>query len=175
MNRWSWIVRTAWFRSLDYLGHVIHIPGVFRLIVVWIIDDWQIVTAPSKPSSEVSVESCAGNPYWKGRISTVNLLVLISSRLAAFNTNTCIFLNFKTSCLNQEVNCTESSPSVRIPCTCIQNLFYLIVVNGLKMLLPKEIFPISIFYLQCSSFFLKKKRCLPLLCSITHDDDVLNK
>jgi hypothetical protein len=54
----------------------------------------------------------AGNPHIRGRISTIDLLVLTSSdqlRLIL-----CIY--YKTSNLNVEVNCTEPSPSVRVPC-----------------------------------------------------------
>jgi hypothetical protein len=47
----------------------------------------------------------AGNPYLRGRISTVDLLVLIS-----FDQ-----LIFISSYLNEEVNCTDPFPSVSVP------------------------------------------------------------
>ncbi len=51
-----------------------------------------------------------GNPYWRRRISTVALLVLTSSDQLFFRNY--IFL---TTYLNEKVNRTEPSPSVRVP------------------------------------------------------------
>jgi hypothetical protein len=47
----------------------------------------------------------------KGRISTVDLLVLTSLNNKATFDNAIFFLFFITSCLNEEVNCTEPSLS----------------------------------------------------------------
>ncbi len=63
-----------------------------------------------------NINSEAGNPCWKGRISTVDLLVITSSDYLIL-LQTCFFLYCKTSCLSEEVNCTELSPYVRIPCS----------------------------------------------------------
>ncbi len=55
-----------------------------------------------------------GNPYWRSKISTVDLLVLTSSDQLLLIQEKILF--FKTSFLNEEVNRTELSPSVRVPC-----------------------------------------------------------
>jgi hypothetical protein len=47
---------------------------------------------------------------------SVQLTSLYQFRSAAFHIeNINIYLYYKTRCLNEEVNCTESSPSVRLP------------------------------------------------------------
>ncbi len=55
-----------------------------------------------------------GKPYWIGSISTVDLLVLTSLDQLLFKL-TLNFLFYKATFLNEEVNCTEPSPSVRVP------------------------------------------------------------
>jgi hypothetical protein len=57
----------------------------------------------------------AGNPYWRGGLSTVDLLVLTSSEKLLFILNLYFFLFYETSYLNKEVNRTEPCPSVRVP------------------------------------------------------------
>jgi hypothetical protein len=59
----------------------------------------------------------AGKPYWRGRISTVDLLVLTRLDQLVFILK-CFFLTFviKTRDLKEEVNCTDPSPSVSVPC-----------------------------------------------------------
>jgi hypothetical protein len=52
----------------------------------------------------------------KGSISTVDLLLLISCGQLLFIVKL-YFSLFKTKYLNEEVNCTQPSPSVRVPCT----------------------------------------------------------
>ncbi len=59
----------------------------------------------------------------KGRISTVNLLVLISYDQRLLILKKVVFVFYKSSCLNEEVNCTEPSPSVRVPWFVIPKLF----------------------------------------------------
>jgi hypothetical protein len=49
----------------------------------------------------------AENPYWRGRLSTVDLLI----RISLLST---LFIFYKTSYLNEEVNRIKPSPSVRI-------------------------------------------------------------
>ncbi len=56
----------------------------------------------------------SGNPYWRGRISTIDLLVLTSSDQLLFILKL-YFLSYKTSYLNKEVNCIVPSLSVRVP------------------------------------------------------------
>ncbi len=56
----------------------------------------------------------AGNSYWKGRISTIDLLVLTSSHQLILYCNI-VFLLHKTSYLNGEVNATEPYPSYSLP------------------------------------------------------------
>jgi hypothetical protein len=57
----------------------------------------------------------AGNPHWTERISTVDLLVLTCSDQLLSILKTHIFLFYQIGCLNEEVNCSEPSRSVRIP------------------------------------------------------------
>jgi len=54
-------------------------------------------------------ESRPGNPYWRGRIGTVDLPAWTSSNQLLLIVKMYIFLFYK------EANCTELSPSVRIP------------------------------------------------------------
>jgi len=54
-----------------------------------------------------------GNPFWRGRINTIDLLVLSMLCKLLFTRN--FFLCYKTSYLNMEVNCTEPFPLVRVP------------------------------------------------------------
>ncbi len=54
-----------------------------------------------------------GNPYWKGRLNTIDLRVLTS--LNEFYAENIINFCFKTSYFNEGVNCSEISPSVRVP------------------------------------------------------------
>ncbi len=49
------------------------------------------------------------------RVSTVDLLVLTRFDQLLFILKM-LYTFYKTSCLNEEVNCTESSPSASIPC-----------------------------------------------------------
>jgi len=65
-------------------------------------------------SCELAVPSeWAGNPYWRGRISTIELLILTSSNQLLFVLKLCIYnLFYETSYLNKEVNCTEPFPLV---------------------------------------------------------------
>ncbi len=53
-----------------------------------------------------------GNPYWRGRISTTDLIVLTSSDQLLLKL-ICFVFFYKTSCLNEEVNCTDPSHSVK--------------------------------------------------------------
>jgi hypothetical protein len=64
-----------------------------------------------------------GNSYWVGSISTVHLLVLTSLDQWIFKLKI-LFTLLQTSYLNEEVNCTELSPSVSFPCS--NNSFYFI-------------------------------------------------
>ncbi len=59
----------------------------------------------------------AGNPYWKGRLSTIDLLVLTSLD-QLFLYSQC-YLHLLQN--NDEVNCTEPSPSVSVPCHKLKN------------------------------------------------------
>ncbi len=56
----------------------------------------------------------AGKPYWKGRISTVDLLLLTSSDRLLTILNLYFSIFYRTTFLNKEVNRTEPSPSVRV-------------------------------------------------------------
>jgi hypothetical protein len=57
-----------------------------------------------------------GNPYWRGQLSTVDLHLLTSIDQLHLILKI-LFTFYKTSYLNEEVNCTEPSPSVKVPCT----------------------------------------------------------
>jgi len=57
----------------------------------------------------------AGNPHCKGRLGTIDLLVLTSlNKLLVLKTLISIY---KTGDLNEEVNRTEPFPLVSVPCT----------------------------------------------------------
>ncbi len=58
----------------------------------------------------------AGNPYWKGRISTVDLLVLTSSNQLLIILKKCLYFIQNNLSQYKEVNCTYSSPLENIPC-----------------------------------------------------------
>jgi len=69
--------------------------------------------------SAVQVCPITGNPYIKGSSSTFDLLVLTSLDQLILKTLFSVLQNFliyKTSYLNEEVNRTEASPSVGVPC-----------------------------------------------------------
>jgi len=55
-----------------------------------------------------------GKSFCKGIFNTVDLLVLTSLDRLLFTLKIC----YKTIYLNLEVNCTEPSPSVSVPCSC---------------------------------------------------------
>ncbi len=56
-----------------------------------------------------------GNPYWKGTLSTVDLLELTSLDQLLLILRTFFTFFYKTSYLNEEVNCTMRSRQVSIP------------------------------------------------------------
>jgi hypothetical protein len=56
----------------------------------------------------------AGIPYWRGRLSTVDLLELTGSDQLLLIVQTLFFC--KTSYVNEEANCSGPSPSVSVPC-----------------------------------------------------------
>ncbi len=56
-----------------------------------------------------------GKSHWRGRLSTVDLLVLISVDKLLFNWKYYLLV-FKTSSPNEEVNCTVPAPLVRALC-----------------------------------------------------------
>ncbi len=64
----------------------------------------------------VTSTSRSGNPYWKGRLSTADLLVLTSLDPLLSILKTLFTFFYKTCYLNEEVNCTEPLPSVSVPC-----------------------------------------------------------
>ncbi len=51
-----------------------------------------------------------GNPYLSGRISKVDFLVLTSSDQVPFSIEIIYFSSLQKNYLNEEVNCTGSSP-----------------------------------------------------------------
>jgi hypothetical protein len=66
-------------------------------------------------SLEVKVNTNTGKPYWMERLGTVDLLVLTSFRSAVLYIQSIITLCYKTSYINEEINCTEPSPLVSVP------------------------------------------------------------
>jgi hypothetical protein len=77
---------------------------------------------------------------WKGRHSTVDLLVLTSRDQLIFILNILFSFFYKTSCLNEEGNCTELSPSESIPwmipCKLIGLVSFLHVRRGYSWVNP---------------------------------------
>ncbi len=66
--------------------------------------------------SELLTSPKAGRAYRRGRLSTIDLLVLTCLVQLLWIMQTYLLL-YKTSCyLNEEVNRTEPSPSVSVPC-----------------------------------------------------------
>jgi hypothetical protein len=61
-----------------------------------------------------SMQAHAGKSYRIGKLSSVDLLVLTSS-VQLLSKLKIVFTYFKTSYLNEEVSCTEPSPSISIP------------------------------------------------------------
>ncbi len=62
----------------------------------------------------LTLKFSARYPYWKERISTVVLLALTSSVQLLLIMKNIIFLFYKTCYLNEDTNCTEPFPSVRV-------------------------------------------------------------
>jgi hypothetical protein len=62
----------------------------------------------------MSVTAFPGNPNSRERLSTVDLPVLTSLDQLLFKFEILRTLVRKTSCFNEEVNCTEPSPSVGV-------------------------------------------------------------
>ncbi len=56
-----------------------------------------------------------GNPYGRGRLSTVDLLLLTGLDRLLFLVKM-VYLHYKTSYFNEEVTCTEPSSLVSVPC-----------------------------------------------------------
>jgi hypothetical protein len=57
-----------------------------------------------------------GKPYWRGRLNTVDLLLLTSLDQLLLILIILFAFFIKTTYLNKEVNRTEPSPSVSVPC-----------------------------------------------------------
>ncbi len=53
-----------------------------------------------------------GNPYWRGRLGTVDLLELTGLYRLISKLKVKIFLSYKTIYLNEEANCTEPSSTL---------------------------------------------------------------
>ncbi len=77
---------------------------------------WNFTSKLSKDFTKRYLCSRAGSPYRRGRISTVDLLVLIGSEQVLLIQKNIIFPFYNTSYLNGVVNCTEPSISVSVPC-----------------------------------------------------------
>jgi hypothetical protein len=58
----------------------------------------------------------AGNPYRRGRLKAIDLLLLTNPDQLLLTLEIFLFIFNKTSYLDEEVHCTESPPSVRVPC-----------------------------------------------------------
>ncbi len=71
------------------------------------------------PSCSVSVPWIGlfipGKSYWRGRLRTVDLFVLTSLDQLIFGIENINYLLYKTSYLNEEVNCTEPSLQLEFP------------------------------------------------------------
>ncbi len=89
--------------------------GPPSLLILQIIE----VMSRTRPSFQTGVNPInmfqAGKSYWRGRLSMVDLLSLTRSDQLLLYWRIFFTLFDKTSCLNEEVKCTEPSPSVNIP------------------------------------------------------------
>jgi hypothetical protein len=74
-----------------------------------------------------------GNPHSTGRISTVDLLVPTGSGQLLFFIETVFFFFYKTAYLNEEVNCTVLSLSVRVSWRNQHYLFVFVFVLSLNL------------------------------------------
>jgi hypothetical protein len=74
-------------------------------------------------------------PLLKGRLSTVDLLVLLA-RIISFYIKILNFFFYKTNYPNEEVNRTKPSPSVRAPCFRPFYLFVLVAVFEQLLSIP---------------------------------------
>ncbi len=63
----------------------------------------------------IILQGPTGKSFWRGRLSAVDLLVLTSLDQLFIYIENIINLFYKTSYLNEEVNCTEPFPLVSIP------------------------------------------------------------
>ncbi len=82
----------------------------------------------------------ARNSYWKGRISTIYLLVLTSSDQLLFIPKK--YSLHETSYLNKELNCTMPWPSVRVPWTKGSTVELLALTNCVFKIFFQSIFPL---------------------------------
>jgi hypothetical protein len=78
------------------------------------MDTWFII--PTLIYLEGSSHLLPGKSYWRGRLGTVDLLVLTSIDKFLFILKKICYHIYKTSYLYEEVNCTKPSPSVSISC-----------------------------------------------------------
>ncbi len=62
------------------------------------------------------------NPHWRDRLSTIDLLALTSLDQLLWYWKHQSFISYKTSYLHEEVNRTESFPSVSVPWFSIQSI-----------------------------------------------------
>ncbi len=95
-----------------HLRWILHVSSIYwvSLCSVWLWwMSWRFQVFMLRPCCK-GKKLEPGNTYWSGRISTVDLLVLTSSdQLILIHKNSF----HKTSFLNEVVNCTDLSPSVR--------------------------------------------------------------
>ncbi len=104
-----------------------------------------------------------GNPYWKGRNSTVDFLVLTSLKIY-------ISFFYKTSYLNVEVNSTEPSPWVNFPWLDVdtwqcQNLIVILTrtkkyIGALTIVLCRHPIPASLTWFGYGEFLRKLRPML---------------
>ncbi len=93
------------------------------------------------------------NPYWRGRLGTVDLLILTSQLKNLF-----IFF-YITRYLYKEVNCTQPSPWVSFPCQGARN----VTIRNLKVVLGRVYnFKLDSFTSQQREFTAWKRALLKL-------------
>jgi hypothetical protein len=104
-----------------------------------------------------------GNPYWRDRISTADLLLLTSLDQLIFKMNE-YFPLLQIRYLNEEVNCTEPSRSYDVP-------FQLKVYCSLQVLQSSKLF----LYLDFSIKLVNdiKSWCSCIFTSLLSEDDLI--
>ncbi len=137
-NCWNFLLfcwlSLCWMSYAKCRGAVFHPTLIFMCMFM----SW----GTTESSTQVWAEP--GKSYWGGRLSTVGLLVLTSWDQLIFTLKILFSFLYKTSYLNEEINCTEPSLLVSIPCP---NLLTNVRLSSLEKCISRK--RSSLFFSQC--------------------------